>query len=153
MCGKDRGGRLLHKTRGDHPRVCGKDLPLIIETIIDVGSPPRVRERPVYNLIHVVVLGITPACAGKTASLCVQDALRWDHPRVCGKDLSSTPPDTAIAGSPPRVRERPRGCPAGWPAFRITPACAGKTPREPASTHSMQDHPRVCGKDTNSRKS
>ena len=71
--------------------------------------------------------GITPAYAGKTFILPM---------------ISAT-----IAGSPPRMRERPH-----WRAFffrfmGITPAYAGKTPIHLRNSKKNRDHPRVCGKD------
>jgi len=30
----------------DHPRVCGKDRQESVQAFIDLGSPPRMRERP-----------------------------------------------------------------------------------------------------------
>ena len=30
----------------DHPRVCGKDVCLLLPRAVDSGSPPRMRERP-----------------------------------------------------------------------------------------------------------
>ncbi len=50
----------------DHPRVCGKDFMNTRIKNTKIGSPPRVRERRARFMIHSVVLGITPACAGKT---------------------------------------------------------------------------------------
>ena len=52
---------------GDHPRVCGKnswDFPSISYAM---GSPPRVREKPLYLSRSLPTSGITPACAGKTS--------------------------------------------------------------------------------------
>ena len=35
----------------DHPRVCGKNIYVLVSTIELVGSPPRVREELYYNTI------------------------------------------------------------------------------------------------------
>ena len=53
-----------------------------------VGSPPRVREKPIERLRVYIWQGITPACAGKTDQLKECGILRGDHPRVCGKNQS-----------------------------------------------------------------
>ena len=52
-------------TRWDHPRVCGEkengatvDYPLL-------GSPPRMRGKEIAPLTGRILLGITPAYAGK----------------------------------------------------------------------------------------
>ena len=50
----------------DHPRECGKNSTLILLLNINIGSPPRVREKHTLPLLPSDVLGITPACAGKT---------------------------------------------------------------------------------------
>ena len=50
-----------------------------------------------------------------------------------------------MAGSPPRVRGKPRGSGSSFPRIRITPACAGKTNSFIAALKACQDHPRVCG--------
>ena len=50
----------------DHPRVCGKNGVLSMSLKRDMGSPPRVREKPDEYGLYKVGEGITPACAGKT---------------------------------------------------------------------------------------
>ena len=56
--------RLAHAK--DHPRVCGKNLQQERQVQARLGSPPRVREKPVVLTQQTSVYGITPACAGKT---------------------------------------------------------------------------------------
>ena len=51
---------------GDHLRVCGADLQTMKKEITRVGSPPRVRSRPLMIFIGVVLSGITSACAEQT---------------------------------------------------------------------------------------
>ena len=89
------------------------------------GSPPRVRGKDeIADSVHAVV-GITPACAGKS-------------PRHCRRKKE-------IRGSPPRVRGKERCRPArGWRS-RITPACAGKSSLCGNQIRVRRDHPRVCG--------
>ena len=50
----------------DHPRVCGKNLVVIVVCCIMAGSPPRVREEPIFPSLVMLLRGITPACAGRT---------------------------------------------------------------------------------------
>ena len=52
-----------------------------------VGSPPRVRGKVLYDMVATGLLGITPACAGKSSVRAVNSRLLWDHPRVCGEKL------------------------------------------------------------------
>ena len=56
----------------DHPRVCGKNARRSKSTITQLGSPPRVREKPVRRPCPNGCVGITPACAGKTNYLFYQ---------------------------------------------------------------------------------
>ena len=66
--GKTPSERAVHRAKGDHPRVCGKDY----------NVPPALPS----------AFRITPACAGKTLiDPNTASAIR-DHPRVCGKDIS-----------------------------------------------------------------
>ena len=53
-----------------------------------VGSPPRMRERPLPVFQICSSDRITPAYAGKTIGLKGEFEGEQDHPRVCGKDLS-----------------------------------------------------------------
>ena len=70
----------------DHPRVCGKDVLLIVFDILRPGSPPRMRERPIILPVSYLIAGITPAYAGKTMMAQTSLVTTKDHPRVCGKD-------------------------------------------------------------------
>ena len=53
------------------------------------GSPPRVRGKQSMDSIKNQVKRITPACAGKTATLERALSEPEDHPRVCGENRSS----------------------------------------------------------------
>ena len=70
-----------------------------------------------------------------------------DHPRVCGKDDTSSWRHHTAAGSPPRMRERPFAQCTHKTHIRITPAYAGKTHLVSVEITAYRDHPRVCGKD------
>ena len=95
----------------DHPRVCGKNLLTRRTRNSCPGSPPRVREKPFLNVSDGRNGGITPACAGKTASLNLKLKRPEDHPRVCGKNPRGSSVSVPEGGSPPRVREK------RWVAF------------------------------------
>ena len=72
-------------------------------------------------------LRITPADAGKTAvdELYIQDGA--DHPRGCGENLSAALNQTALYGSPPRMRGKRQHPELALLFHGITPADAGKT--------------------------
>ena len=91
------------------------------------------------------VLGITPACAGKSRGDAVYNWRKRDHPRVCGEKCGSGTLGAACAGSPPRVRGKAVRCPCVIRGRRITPACAGKSLRVERLHKLTGDHPRVCG--------
>ena len=70
----------------DHPRSCGKDFSGDGPVLLQIGSPPLVRERqtdPAGSHTHT---RITPARAGKTVDVPGWDFAYGDHPRSCGKD-------------------------------------------------------------------
>ena len=62
------------------------------------------RGKPEPTVLGVVLIGITPACAGKTIPPQLQFPLVQDHPRVCGENLHFTHSKNPLRGSPPRVR-------------------------------------------------
>ena len=64
--GKTRCGCIWYKLLEDHPRVCGKNNSLDIDNDMQLGSPPRVREKLENFMGRYRGFGITPACAGKT---------------------------------------------------------------------------------------
>ena len=51
----------------------------------ETGSPPRGRGKVVLNCKSLPQLGITPAWAGKSETVCLPVLRRWDHPRVGGE--------------------------------------------------------------------
>ena len=54
------------------------------------------------------IIGITPACAGKTEESKSEAKESRDHPRVCGKNMADGTVTIKALGSPPRVREKHR---------------------------------------------
>ena len=91
-----------------------------------VGSPPCVRGKARPPLLAGLVLGITPACAGKRRDDTTCTASRGDHPRVCGEKLICSTIQSRLRGSPPRVRGKDPHTRCDILYRRITPACAGK---------------------------
>ena len=86
--------------------MCGKNSALPVKVNQVAGSPPRVREKHTESLQQALPARITPACAGKTSLPIIRYNIAWDHPRVCGKNLSIRDLLGLISGSPPRVREK-----------------------------------------------
>ena len=87
-----------------------------------------------------------PAYAGKTCAPPLRAYGCWEHPRVCGENVSPTPLAQFEWGTSPRMRGK-RLRPA---LFAIEngniPAYAGKTFALYLWVLGFQEHPRVCGK-------
>ena len=66
--GKSLGGIHLSIITGDHPRVCGEKADKVHASPVAQGSPPRVRGKGCARGIWPSMPGITPACAGKSAT-------------------------------------------------------------------------------------
>ena len=64
-----------------------------------------------------------------------------------GEDIALTLAHMTYPGSPPHARGRRRPDDPAQRARRITPACAGKTPRKRLIHHPVRDHPRMRGED------
>ena len=128
-----------------HPRVCGENCYNTRGNSGVTGSSPRVRGKQRFWVWCWSLLGLIPACAGKTLTFPAQRTPRWAHPRVCGENSCSGACSCSVAGSSPRVRgKRFRGPRQPEPA-RLIPACAGKTRENRAARSHVAAHPRVCG--------
>ena len=109
------------------------------------GSPPRMRGKVAGGVIIGVLLGITPAYAGKRVRDSFCKDIRWDHPRVCGEKPRRGSGLNLILGSPPRMRGKGSADVRTGQRTGITPAYAGKSPPAERSGPIRWDHPRVCG--------
>ena len=133
------------KSPEDHPRRCGENLPFRGFLLRQMGSPPQVRGKLSFSLLHDAVRGITPAGAGKTLQAAFCGLPGKDHPRGCGENAFYEKRNCIAGGSPPRMRGKlliiaPKLCLGG-----ITPADAGKTLHASAHSRLSGDHPRGCG--------
>ena len=91
------------------------------------------------------LIGITPAYAGKSHPLFIQQRASRDHPRVCGEKPQPATHSAAPPGSPPRMRGKDEQTTGKNENARITPAYAGKRSQGVAALQLGWDHPRVCG--------
>ena len=111
----------------DHPRRCGENLTAGGGSTKLTGSPPQVRGKlSIYDVIETINR-ITPAGAGKTATVDAGNNVPRDHPRRCGENAASKSAPAQPRGSPPQVRGKQ---PTDGHILRkhgITPAGAGKT--------------------------
>ena len=125
--------------------MCGENHSEIATLAKQLGSPPRVRGKPSSTFHNFLLIGITPACAGKTRVKTPDAFRREDHPRVCGENTYFSPSLLVSSGSPPRVRGKHPAPKLRKAIWRITPACAGKTSHWKPLLPEFLDHPRVCG--------
>ena len=109
----------------DHPRGCGENSEVKRMNVFNLGSPPRMRGKPV--------------------SLSIMLCFIEDHPRGCGENLRDWVARNAAAGSPPRMRGKRLSALLFELSTGITPADAGKTRCKANSRHGRWDHPRGCG--------
>ena len=75
-------------SRQDHPRLCGEKGMEKKLHICFMGSPPPMRGKVLHDISCSVVLGITPAYAGKSLQPEAGFQIRQDHPRLCGEKHS-----------------------------------------------------------------
>ena len=99
------------------------------------------RERRLRLDSFVFQFRITPACAGTTTPTGRLQKTKWDHPRLCGNDMSVRHQSYYFLGSPPLVRERPLIALLYALISGITPACAGTTTYKVSTNIYRWDHP------------
>ena len=129
----------------DHPRVRGEKTPSCRRVATLTGSPPRARGKVSVPQHGGGALGITPACAGKSAPSRRHQAPTRDHPRVRGEKVRLPEVADRVMGSPPRARGKVPMQGTDWALQGITPACAGKSLRRYGRCQHTEDHPRVRG--------
>ena len=74
----------------DHPRVCGEQPAVSAAVFAPMGSPPRMRGAVGEIPEGKTISRITPAYAGSSQNPKPTAPRSWDHPRVCGEQLSCT---------------------------------------------------------------
>ena len=109
--GKTAGQPCMCVVCKDHPRRCGENQCSRGQSLRRLGSPPQVRGKLCCRTQRLFAQRITPAGAGKTMKISLQNP--------------------TIAGSPPQVRGKPDGISKYGDYGRITPAGAGKTEINP----------------------
>ena len=125
--------------------MCGEQCKTSYLHVTAVGSSPRVRGTVDMKVGAHSHRGIIPACAGN--SILVQEITQqfWDHPRVCGEQLSVYYQVVTHLGSSPRVRGTVGFSLGSFAATGIIPACAGNSKPGGRVSRGIGDHPRVCG--------
>ena len=106
--GKRRRNQIHELYSQDHPRMGGEKILFLSSCIRLLGSPPHGRGKGHACHQAAVVVGITPARAGKSPSSWQQNEPRRDHPRVGGEKFQWAPITSRRLGSPPRWRGKTR---------------------------------------------
>ena len=109
------------------------------------GSPPRGRGKVRFVLLLAVLVGITPAWAGKSMTAPGRSSRTGDHTRVGGEKNNHIIDNQYGKGSPPRRRGKGGKSFTGNMFTGITPAWAGKRTTTSLITSMAKDHPRVGG--------
>ena len=107
--------------------MCGEKECSNPEVFDIAGSPPRVRGKDHAQLVARLDDGITPACAGKSASGQKFPVVIRDHPRMRGEKKKQGKYAEECMGSPPHARGKEPPFLSDFRTFGITPACAGKS--------------------------
>ena len=103
------------------------------------------RGKGLVDCAAVIIVGITPAYAGKSFAEWIDEQGEEDHPRLCGEKGAFSPFGSSDKGSPPPMRGKVHTS-SGIFEFRgITPAYAGKRYFRGSALDSERDHPRLCG--------
>ena len=128
-----------------HPRACGENASLDLESSVFIGSSPRVRGKRRGRGRPTDHDGLIPARAGKTRATARKSSGAQAHPRACGENVVPEQAQVDPAGSSPRVRGKLGHDLLGDEADGLIPARAGKTPMDSSTTPTRRAHPRACG--------
>ena len=117
-----------------------------------IGSPPPMRGKVPLVTSIAIVMGITPAYAGKSWIPITQFFNIQDHPRLCGEKCTRYFSMRQWLGSPPPMRGKGGVKVLSATERRITPAYAGKRSSILCTSCNRKDHPRLCGEKRKSPK-
>ena len=120
----------------DHPRGCGENYISTTKSSRYLGSPPRMRGKPVHPDDSRDCARITPADAGKTQRGHFFQRSFQDHPRGCGENIKIGVIARRKVGSPPRMRGKLSVITRTMISAGITPADAGKTTAKIVALHN-----------------
>ena len=131
----------------DHPRLCGEKLIWCGVLSVKTGSPPPMRGKVKFKMPLIFIYRITPAYAGKRATMWIPSAFAKDHPRLCGEKAYFSMSSSSLKGSPPPMRGKVVVSIRGTGEGGITPAYAGKSAFQKRSyTHTEGSPPPMRGK-------
>ena len=112
---------------GAHPRVCGENASKKQNKPPATGSSPRMRGKPLFQVLALAEPRLIPAYAGKTFVHSHGCRSTRAHPRVCGENNGGGPFAYRVGGSSPRMRGKQDVDSQPAASIRLIPAYAGKT--------------------------
>ena len=124
--GKSSWDWLWRAAPGDHPRTCGEKSTSRRDRSRCEGSPPHMRGKVVMVPLSSLLVGITPAHAGKSPWPPGRFPGPRDHPRTCGEKIWLPDCNLKTVGSPPHMRGKESEDLRQYKPIGITPAHAGK---------------------------
>ena len=137
-------GAHLGGTLGSPPHARGKGV-RDWDELPGKGSPPHARGKAMASSTVPLIIGITPARAGKRKSPFRPLPGAEDHPRTRGEKMVAMLFSPPHIGSPPHARGKEMARTSRECICRITPARAGKSNLLFDSEHTREDHPRTRG--------
>ena len=143
--GKTRGAVNDALAPAAHPRAGGENLTPAGRLVIDGGSSPRGRGKPIRAMRSAASAGLIPAPAGKTSSRLPGPRRRSAHPRTGGENGHLSSKRAPRFGSSPHGRGKQTVQLAVGEARRLIPARAGKTPGPDRPRSLEWAHPRTGG--------
>ena len=129
----------------DHPRLRGGQFMAFSFSFFILGSPPLARGTDFRPSLSLLLVRITPACAGNSRHICRYPRRRWDHPRLRGEQKTALYTASMSMGSPPLARGTVLFTGQRGSSVGITPACAGNRSTRAAKSPWQRDHPRLRG--------
>ena len=128
-----------------HPRSRGENVLRAILAIAGAGSSPLTRGKPGKRVLGVLVGGLIPAHAGKTADALRQAGHHRAHPRSRGENPVTGEPLLDGEGSSPLTRGKQCRADGTRQSQRLIPAHAGKTSGGGERGEGARAHPRSRG--------
>ena len=128
-----------------HPRACGEQFGMSVDSKGRPGSSPRLRGTVIHVCSSTGFLRFIPAPAGNRCTYKPFSKHFPVHPRACGEQQETTGGSLSEFGSSPRLRGT--DC-AAWEdagLMRFIPAPAGNSAETMPSIVPRSVHPRACG--------
>ncbi len=143
--GKSWGEHCLQSLGRNYPRSRGEKATFLRGVTHSLELPPLARGKVGFKITDNLVLGITPARAGKSSRACMQAHTARNYPRSRGEKSSGLRIISSGLELPPLARGKEaeklgkKGC------LGITPARAGKSQHSPAPNRAQWNYPRSRG--------